>query len=64
MIVARPEIAMQLSELLAKRRMELQGIRATMDAEAAKAKQAMIQADILERMQKFFGLSPDSIRPS
>jgi CRP-like cAMP-binding protein len=63
-IVARPEIAMQLSELLAKRRMELQGIRATMDAEAAKAKQAMIQADILERMQKFFGLSPDSIRPS
>jgi small-conductance mechanosensitive channel/CRP-like cAMP-binding protein len=62
-IVARPEIAMQLSELLAKRRMELQGIRATMDAEAAKAKEAMIQADILERMQKFFGLSPDSIRP-
>ncbi len=62
-IVARPEIAGQLSELLAKRRMELQGIRTTMDAEAAKAKEAMLQKDILDRMQQFFGLSPDSIRP-
>jgi CRP-like cAMP-binding protein len=63
-IVARPEIAGQLSALLAKRRMELQGIRSTMDAEAAKANEAMLQKDILERMERFFGLSPDSTRPS
>jgi small-conductance mechanosensitive channel/CRP-like cAMP-binding protein len=53
----RPEIAHEISQLLAKRKVELVAIREGLDAAAQRARLASEQARILERMKAFFGLS-------
>jgi small-conductance mechanosensitive channel/CRP-like cAMP-binding protein len=53
----RPEIAREISQLLAKRRVEIIAIREGLDAAAQRAREASEQARILERMKSFFGLS-------
>jgi len=56
-ITERPEIAAQISETLAARRVDLIATRDGLDAEAKKARQITEQQRILERVQSFFGLS-------
>ncbi len=56
-ITERPEIAAQISETLAQRRVELIATREGLDAEAQKARQKKEQERILGKIQSFFGLS-------
>lgn len=56
-LVARPEIAKEFSEVLAKRRVELVAVREGLDQAAMHARQESEQARILARIQDFFGLS-------
>ena len=53
---ARPEIAKQISGLLARRRVELIAVREGLDADAKKAREATEQERILNRIETFFGL--------
>ncbi len=53
----RPEIAKEISQTLAHRRVELIAIRDGLDADARRAREASEQARILRRIQDFFGLS-------
>ena len=55
-ILKRPEIAKEMSERLAERRVELIAIRDNLDDEARKARQKKEQAHILVNIQDFFGL--------
>jgi small-conductance mechanosensitive channel/CRP-like cAMP-binding protein len=58
-ITERPQIAEQISGLLAKRKVELQAIREGLDAEARAARLAAENERILEKVQRFFGLKDD-----
>jgi small-conductance mechanosensitive channel/CRP-like cAMP-binding protein len=53
----RPEIAKEMSALLARRRVELVALREGLDAEGRKAREATEQARILKRIEEFFGLA-------
>ncbi len=53
----RPAIAQQMSETLARRRVELAVVREGLDDEAQKRRQKTEQERILGRIQDFFGLS-------
>ncbi len=55
-IEERPEIAKQMSETLAERRVELIAAREGLDAEAKKARVASLRDAILGKVEKFFGL--------
>ncbi|MFO0666436.1 MAG: mechanosensitive ion channel family protein [Polyangiaceae bacterium] len=60
----RPEVAEELSELLAKRRVELLAMKDGLSAEQAKTRQRSEKEDILERIQSFFGIGGhNSIAP-
>jgi CRP-like cAMP-binding protein len=52
----RPAIAHSISELLAKRRVELMAIREDLDEAARSAREKSEQERILKRIQGFFGL--------
>ncbi len=52
----RPEVAKQISSLLARRRVELVVVREGLDADGRKAREATEQARILKRIEDFFGL--------
>jgi CRP-like cAMP-binding protein len=52
----RPEVAKELSRVLAARRVELVSVRDGLDAEARYAREKNEQERILERIQVFFGL--------
>ncbi len=53
----RPEIAKQISQLLARRRVELVAFREGLDAAGRKAREATEQEAILKRIEAFFGLT-------
>ena len=59
-ITDRPEIAREMSEHLAKRRVELIAVREGLDADAKHLRESVEQERILGRIQTFFGLSPQS----
>ncbi len=54
----RPEIAHYLSELLARRKVEIEAVRTDLDAAARAAMMQHQQQSIFEKMYKLFGLSP------
>jgi small-conductance mechanosensitive channel/CRP-like cAMP-binding protein len=54
---ARPEIAKEISELLAKRRVELVAIQDGLDARARSAREIEERERILDRIRSFFGLA-------
>ncbi|HEX7664734.1 MAG TPA: mechanosensitive ion channel family protein [Polyangiaceae bacterium] len=56
-ITDRPEIAAQISETLAQRRVELIAVREGLDEDAKKARKLTEQQRILGKVQSFFGLS-------
>ncbi|MEO8800106.1 MAG: cyclic nucleotide-binding domain-containing protein, partial [Polyangiaceae bacterium] len=56
-ITDRPEIAAQISETLAQRRVELIAVREGLDETAKSARKRTEQARILGKIQSFFGLS-------
>jgi small-conductance mechanosensitive channel/CRP-like cAMP-binding protein len=53
----RPEIARELSKILAQRRVVLEAVREGLDAEARRAREVSEGQRILERIEEFFGLS-------
>jgi small-conductance mechanosensitive channel/CRP-like cAMP-binding protein len=52
----RPEIAAEISSVLAKRALELESISEGLDEEAKKARMAHLETHMLDRIQQFFGL--------
>ena len=55
---ARPEIAHYLSELLARRKVEIEAVRHDLDAEARAAMIQGQQRSIFDKIHKLFGLTP------
>ena len=56
LLEARPPLAQQLAELLARRQVELDAAREGLDAEAARARQASEASNLLGRIRQFFSL--------
>jgi len=56
-LARRPEIAKEISTVLAQRRVELLAVRDNLDAEAKKRKMVTEGSRILESIREFFGLS-------
>jgi small-conductance mechanosensitive channel/CRP-like cAMP-binding protein len=56
-LARRPEIAKEMSAVLAQRRVELVAVRDNLDAEAKKRKMVTERSKILESIRDFFGLS-------
>jgi CRP-like cAMP-binding protein len=56
-LLARPEIADEMSHTLAKRRVELIAARDNLDEAAMSSRQVSEQERILRRIKEFFGLS-------
>jgi small-conductance mechanosensitive channel/CRP-like cAMP-binding protein len=56
LIVSRPDVAEQISTILAKRRSELEAIREGLDADAMAARAAANRHDIRQKIWQFFGL--------
>lgn len=54
---ARPDLAEQFSQVLARRRVELEAAREGLDEEARKVRMRHAERDILYRIQEFFGLA-------
>lgn len=52
----RPEIAEDISEVLARRRVELDGIREGLNEEAKRERMRRHQGDLLQRIRRFFTL--------
>ena len=52
----RPEIAEDISQILARRRAELEAIREGLNEEAKRARMRRHQGDLLDRIRKFFTL--------
>ena len=52
----RPEIAEKLSEILARRRVELEAAREDLNEEAKSMRARKHQGDLLQRIKDFFGL--------
>jgi CRP-like cAMP-binding protein len=57
----RPEIAEELSRTVAKRQVEMGAIRVDLDAQAHAANMVKEQINILDKIQRFFGLARTSI---
>ncbi len=53
----RPEVAAEISRLLATRKAELDAVREGLDQAAARQRAQRTQADILDRIRSFFGLA-------
>jgi hypothetical protein len=62
MVHNRPEIADVVSLVVAQRRVELQAVRETMDAETKSKRVAVERNKILSGIQTFFGLDDDAGR--
>ncbi|GAC1360688.1 MAG: mechanosensitive ion channel family protein [Polyangiales bacterium] len=62
-IQARPEIATEMSRMLAERRVELLGVREGLDAEAKRARAVTERQQILGKIQTFFGLGRGTTMP-
>ncbi len=58
-ITERPELAREISEMLARRRIELRAVKEGLDAEARAKQLAAENRRILATVQHFFGLSND-----
>jgi CRP-like cAMP-binding protein len=58
-ITERPELAKEISEILARRRIELRAVKEDLDAEARARQLAAENRRILATVQHFFGLSND-----
>jgi small-conductance mechanosensitive channel len=56
---SRPEIAQYLSELLARRKVEIEAVRQDLDAEARAEMMKGQQESIFDKIHKLFGLSSD-----
>ena len=54
----RPEIAHYLSQLLARRKVEIEAVRHDLDAEARAAMMKNQQESIFAKIHKLFGLTP------
>src|SRR6476660_7470829 len=52
----RPELAEDISKVLARRRVELEGAREDLNEEAKRARLQTHQGDLLRRIQRFFAL--------
>ena len=52
----RPEMAAEISRLLATRKAELDAVREGLDQAAARQRAQRTQADLLNRIRSFFGL--------
>ncbi|MFZ0959298.1 MAG: mechanosensitive ion channel family protein [Terriglobia bacterium] len=59
----RPEIARCLSELLARRKVEIEAVRHDLDAAGRTAMMQGQQQSILDKIHKLFGLAPPSPKP-
>jgi len=57
LLARRPEIAQEMSTILAQRRVELMAVRENLDADAKKRKMVTERGRILESIRDFFGLS-------
>ena len=53
-LIKRPELAEDIAQILARRRVELEAIREGLDAEAKRLRLAAMQPDILSRIRGFF----------
>ena len=53
---SRPEIAEDISEVLARRRVELDAVREDLNEEAKRARLRQHQGDLLHRIRQFFSL--------
>ena len=53
---SRPEIAEDISEVLARRRVELDAAREDLNEEAKRARMRKHQGDLLQRIRNFFAL--------
>jgi len=56
-IQARPAMAEEISQLLAKRRVELDAVREQLDEEARRRRLVIAEEDMLSKIRKFFRLS-------
>jgi CRP-like cAMP-binding protein len=56
-IQARPAMAEEISQLLAKRRVELDAVREQLDEEARQGRLTTTEEDLLSKIRKFFRLS-------
>jgi small-conductance mechanosensitive channel/CRP-like cAMP-binding protein len=59
----RPEIAHYLSELLARRKVEIEAVRHDLDAAARAAMMKGQQQSIFDKIHKLFGLTPTTPKP-
>ena len=57
----RPEMATVISQVMAKRRVELESVREGLDAEARKRRVKEERTEILSSIQTFFGLDDDKV---
>src|SRR5438067_2449710 len=57
----RPEMATVISQVMAKRRVELESVREGLDAEALKRRAKEDRSEILSSIQTFFGLDDDKV---
>ena len=57
----RPEMANVISQLMAKRRVELESVRVGLDAEARNRRVKEERSEILSSIQTFFGLDDDKV---
>jgi CRP-like cAMP-binding protein len=60
----RPEIAEQMSTMLAERRVGLEAVREGLDAEARKAREQRLKKQILHKIEDFFALRTSTIPPA
>ena len=60
----RPEIAHYLSELLARRKVEIEAVRHDLDAAARAAMMQRQQQSIFDKIHKLFGLTPPPPKPT
>ncbi|MBI4512307.1 MAG: mechanosensitive ion channel [Deltaproteobacteria bacterium] len=58
----RPELAEEVAEILAKRRVELAAVKEGLDLEAQRSRLLAAKSDLLGRIRDFFGLSEDERR--
>ncbi|MCC6807365.1 MAG: mechanosensitive ion channel [Deltaproteobacteria bacterium] len=54
---SRPEVAEDLSKLLAQRRLELEAVQDDLAGEVSAKRRAQTEADLLDKIRDFFGLS-------
>ena len=56
-VARRPELAEDMSAVMAHRQIELATLRESLDLETARLREAESQTQFLKRIQRFFGIS-------